>query len=276
LTRLRLAARSLLLSSLFIAACCASARAQGDPVATPEPAQERVYTREEVTKPAVILSMPDPVLQRKLGKTLDVNGTVKVGVVLLSSGRIGEVEIIEGLSQAQNFASIKAAHSITFMPAEKNGRPVSQSIVAEYRFRIVTDEFGTTDELKGVSKFYVNSGGDRDAREEVTGELLRLMPSLQIVDRPEQAECIILFISYGRTDQPAAERNTVTGQMQYNAPLKVKVGRGWVVRPLAADRERVLMYYEDAKFSPVERKPSTNFARAFVEAYRKANSLPKQ
>jgi hypothetical protein len=55
----------------------------------------------------------------------------------------------------------------------------------------------------------------------------------------------------------------------------VKVRRGWVVRPLAADRQRVLMYYEDAKFLPVERKPTVNFARAFVGAYRKANGLPK-
>lgn len=278
MTRLRLAARSLLLSSLFAGVCCAYAHAQQTPAETPDaaaPAQERVYTREEVTKPAVILSMPDPVLPRKLGKTFDVNGTVKVELVLTSSGKVADVKVLEGLSQAQNFASVKAARQITFMPASKDNRPVSQSYVAEYRFRIITDEFGTADELKGVSKFYVDAGGDREAREELTGELLRLLPSLQLVDAPEQAECVIIFIYYGRTDQPPPVVNPHTRQTSYNAPLNVKVGRGWVIRPLAADRQRVLFYAEDTKYGPIERKPATNFARAFTDAYRKANGIPR-
>jgi len=278
LTRLRLAARTLLLSSLFVAACCASALAQEPSPASPESTpstQERVYTREEVTKPAVILSMPDPVLPRKLGKTFDVNGTVKIELVLTSSGKVADVKIVEGLSKAQNFAALKAARLITFMPATKDNRPVSQSYVAEYRFRIVEEEFGTADELKGVSKFYVDAGGDREAREELTGELLRLMPSLQLVDAPEQAECVILFIYYGRTDQPPPIVNPHTRQATYGAPLNVKVGRGWVVRPLGADKQRVLFYAEDTKYGPIERKPTTNFARAFADAYKKANGIPK-
>lgn len=278
MTRLILAALSLLLSSFFVAACCASARAQEPSEATPDPTpstQERVYTREEVTKPAVILSMPEPVLPRKLGKTFDVNGTVKVETVLTSSGKVGDVKILEGLSRAQNFAALKAAHRITFMPATKDNRPVSQSYVAEYGFRIITDEFGKSDELKGVSKFYVDAGGDREAREELTGELLRLMPSLQLVDAPEQAECVIIFIYYGRTDQPPPFVNPHTRQTTYNAPLNVKVGRGWVVKPLAADRQRVLFYAEDTKYGPIERKPTTNFARAFNDAYKKANGMLK-
>jgi TonB family protein len=258
-------------------------RAQEATPASDGAAAERVYTREEVTNPAVIIEMPDPVFQRKLGdKLLDVSGTVKLSVVLLSTGRVGEIEVVAGLSKAQNFAAVKAARRIKFMPATRHGLPVSQSIVAEYTFRLVTNEFGTADELKGVTKFYVDAGGDRESREEITGEVLRLMPELQIVDRPEQAECVLLFYAYGRTDlQPLSPTkhpfdptppNTGTG---YNAPLKVTVGRGWVVRPLAADRQRVLWYYEDTKFSPVERKPTINFARNFVSAYRKANGLPK-
>jgi hypothetical protein len=161
------------------------------------------------------------------------------------------------------------------MPATKNGLPVSQSIVADYSFRVMTDEFGTADELKGVSKFYVNAGGDREAREELTGELLRLMPSLQLVDAPEQAECVIIFIYYGRTVQPPPIVDPHTRRATYNAPLNVKIGRGWVVKPLAADRQRVLFYAEDTKNGPIERRPTTNFARAFADAYRKANGIPK-
>jgi TonB family protein len=258
-------------------------RAQEATPATNDAAADRVYTREEVTQPAVIVEMPDPVLQRKLGdKVLDVSGTVKLSVVLHSTGRVGEIEVVAGLSQAQNFAAVKAARRIKFMPAVRQGLPVSQSIIAEYTFRLVTDEFGAAHELKGVSKFYVDTGGDREAREEITGEVLRLMPGLEIVDRREEAECVLLFYAYGRTDiQPLSPNkhpfdptppNTGTG---YNAPLKVTVGRGWVIRPLSADRQRVLWYYEDTKFSAVERKPTINFARNFVSEYRKANGLPK-
>jgi hypothetical protein len=250
-------------------------RAQEAAPSAGDAAVERVYTREEVSKPAVIIEMPEPAWQRKQGKVLDVSGTVKLNVILLSNGRVGEVEVVGGLSQAQNFAAVKAARRITFMPATKDGRPVSQLYVAEYNFRVVTDEFGSCDELKGVSKFYVDTGGDRESREEITGEVLQLLPGLEIVDRPEQAECVLLFYAYGRTDRIPPARNTYTGKMEEIAPLKVTVGRGWVIRPLPPDRQRVLWYYEDTKHSPIERKPTTNFARAFVGEYRKANGLPK-
>jgi hypothetical protein len=197
-----------------------------------------------------------------------------LNVVLLSTGRVGEIEVAAGLSRAQNFAAVKAARRIQFMPAMKDGRPVSQSIVAEYTFRLVTDEFGKADEMKGVSKFYVDAGGDREAREEITGELQRLMPELQLVDRPEQAECVLLFYAYGRTVQQLAY-SPRTGRPIGSDPQRVTAGRGWVVRPLSPDRQRILWYYEDIKFSSVERKPTINFARNFVSAYRKVNGLPK-
>lgn len=250
--------------------------AQDEPTATPEPettTQERVYTREEVTKPAVILSMPEPVLQRKLGKTFDVSGIVKVEIVLTSSGKVGDVKVVEGLSKAQNFASVKAAHRITFMPAMKNGLPVSQSYAAEYRFTMTTNEFGKPEELKGLKKFYVDTWGDRAAREELTGELLRLMPSLELVDRTEQADCVILYSPYARMEQPFV--TDMKGRVQYETPKRVRGGRGWAVKPLAADRQRVILYYEDMKYSFAEREPTTNFARAFIDAYKKANGIPK-
>lgn len=266
--------RQLVLLLSFTLAAAAVCRAQEASPSTNDAAGERVYTREDVSKPAVIISMPEPVWQRKQGKVLDVSGTVRLNVVLRSDGRVGGVEVAGGLSQAQNFAAVKAARRITFMPASKDGRPVSQLYVAEYTFRLVTDEFGKAEELKGVSKFYVDTGGDRESREEITGEVLRLLPSLEIVDRPEQAECVLLFYAYGRTDRQLLY-SPHTARPVGSDPQKVTVGRGWVVRPLPPDRQRVLWYYEDTKHSAVERKPTTNFARAFVGEYRKANGLPK-
>ncbi|HEX8117211.1 MAG TPA: energy transducer TonB, partial [Pyrinomonadaceae bacterium] len=136
-----LAPRVFLLLSLALVMSVA-ARAQEATPTPSEPDTERVYTFGEVTKPAVILSMPDVVYHRSGAKLLDVGGLVKVSVVLTASGRVADAQVVEGLSQNQNFAALKAARRITFMPALKNGVPVSQSLIISYEFKAVTEETG--------------------------------------------------------------------------------------------------------------------------------------
>ena len=254
--------------SLLASAGAAPARAQ-DAACAPAPADERVYTPEEVTKPAVIISIPDPVYHNTGAKLLDQSGEVKVGVVLSASGRVTDLKILEGLSKNQNFASLKAARRIRFMPATKDGVPVSQSYVASYRYTVTTQERGTTDELKGMTKFYVDAGGDRVALGAITGELARLLPQLVILDRPEQAECILKFEGY-RSVQLS---DTQTGRL--GVPLKVQHGRGWVIKPTGPDKRRILMYYTGSKESFIETAPTTNFVRVFVHEYKRANNLGK-
>lgn len=259
--RLPLAARSLLLLSLFVAACCASARAQDEP-ATPEPAQpsqEKVYAREEVTKPAVIVSMPDTNYHNYGAKLLDQTGTVKVSVVLSSSGRVTDVRVLEGLSQNQNVAALKAARRIVFMPAQKDGVPVSQSFVASYGFTVTTNETGKREELKGLTKFYIDTGGDREALGVLTGEVQKRLPQLVIVDRPEEAECILMFDGY----RIRTFSDTNTGRN--GVPITVDSGRAWVIKPLSADKRRVLLYYAGVT--------AKSFARGFVYEYKKVNDI---
>jgi TonB family protein len=263
LPHLTLATRSLLLSTLFVAACGASARAQGDAAATPDPAQpaqERVYTRDEVTKPAVIVSMPDPVYYNSGAKLLDLTGTVKVSVVLSSSGRVTNVQVLEGLSKNQNFASLKAARRITFMPAQKDGVPVSQSFVASYGFTTTTQEPGKPDELKGLTKFYVDTDGDRESLGDITDELQKRLPQLVIVDRPDEAECILKFDGY----RIRTFSYTGTGRND-GVPITVDSGRAWVIKPVSADKRRVLLYYAGTKAKP--------FVRGFVYEYKKVNGI---
>ena len=243
--------------------------AQGQTAAPPQ-AEERVYTRDEVSTPAVIVSMPDPVYHNSGEKLLDLTGEVKVGVVLSASGRVTDVQLLEGLSQNQNFASLKAARRIRFMPATKDGVPVSQSYVASYGFKVTSQEGGTTDELKGLTKFYIDAGGDREALGEIAGELQRLLPQLVLLDRPEYAECILKFDGYRRTEfaeGPSRKRDGV--------PLKMDFGRGWVIKPVSPDKRRLLMYYKGDKASFVESAPTVTFVRAFVYEYKRANNLGK-
>lgn len=254
----------MLLSALVVASASV-ARAQETESAT----RERVYTREEVGTPAVIVSMPEPVYYNYGERLLDLTGAVKISVVLSASGRVTDVQILEGLSQNQNFASLKAARRIKFMPATKDGLPVSQSYVASYSFKVMNQESGTTDELKGLTKFYIDAGGDREAMGEIAGELLKLLPQIVFVDRPEYSECILKFDGYRRTTLSDTQdgRNGV--------PLKVDFGRGWVIKPTGPDKQRILMYYKGDKTSFVESAPTVTFVRAFVYEYKRANNLGK-
>ena len=253
----------MLLSALVVASA-AVVRAQETATAP----QERVYTREEVDTPAVIVSMPDTAYHNYGDRLLDLTGTVKISVVLSASGRVEDVQILEGLSQNQNFASLKAARRIRFMPATKDGLPVSQSYVASYGFQVTHQENGKPDELKGLTKFYLDTGGDRETLGALADELLKQLPQIVFVERPELAECILKFDAYRRTDlsdSPTGRRNGV--------PIKVDYGRGWAIKPVAADRRRVLMYYVGSKSSFVESSPVKTFVQAFVYEYKKANDL---
>lgn len=261
--------RRILFLTLTLTTLCADdagVRAQDAADAPPAAAQERVYTRDEVGKPAVILSMPDPVYYNSGEKLLSRPGEVKISVVLSASGRVREAQVLEGLSKNQDFAALKAARRITFMPATKDGVPVSQSYVAVYRFQTVSQENGTTDELKGLTKFYVEA--DREARGDITGELLKELPQLVVVDRPEQAECILKFEGSRTLQLAEGQDGRRTG-----VPLKVERGHGWVIKTAGPDKRRFLMYYKGDKGSFVETAPTKSFVRAFVYEYKRANNL---
>jgi TonB family protein len=256
---------------LTLTILCASAAgvcAQDAAAAPPAAQEERVYTRDVVDKPAVILSMPDPVYYNSGEKLLSRAGAVKISVVLSASGRVRDAQVLEGLSKNQDFAALKAARRITFMPATKDGVPVSQSYVAVYRFQSITQESGTTDELKGLTKFYVEA--DREARGDIIGELLKELPQLVVVDRLEQAECILKFEGSRSLQLADGQDGKRTG-----VPLKVEHGHGWVIKLAAPDKRRFLMYYKGDKGSFVETAPTTTFVRAFVYEYRRANNLGK-
>jgi hypothetical protein len=110
-------------------------------------------------------------------------------------------------------------------------------------------------------------GGDREALGEIAGELQKLLPQLVLLDRPEYAECILKFDGYRRTEFAETQHG------RNGVPLKMDFGRGWVIRPAAPDKQRVLMYYKGDKASFVESAPTATFVRAFVYEYKRANNL---
>jgi TonB family protein len=94
-----------------------------------------VFRPTEVTVKARVLSKPTPNYTEKARRNC-LSGTVVLQMVLSSNGEVTGVRTISGLPSGLTREAIKAAHRITFEPALKDGKPVSQYIRVEYNFNI--------------------------------------------------------------------------------------------------------------------------------------------
>ncbi len=126
-------------------------------------------------------------------------------------------------------------------------------------------EYGDAAELRGVKKVFVDTGTDVDLRNRIASEVRKRLPDLEIVSAPEGADVHLQFSLKEERDYglmiPVGRSVGVT----------YSVGVGSVVKVLGENRVRVLMSFRDTRTRFGERKPSTNFARAFVDAYKQAN-----
>jgi len=93
---------------------------------------EKVYKRSEVDQQSKIIKKPIPSTDRMCGND---NGFVRVRVVLLKSGKVGDVESLK-TSECERFNenSLDSAKKIKFSPAVKDGQPVSVSVMIEYTY----------------------------------------------------------------------------------------------------------------------------------------------
>ncbi len=67
-------------------------------------------------------------------KQNDIEGTVLLRVTFLADGTIGRVSVLSGLGYGLTEQAIAAAHRIKFIPAKKNGVPVTLTKKIEYSF----------------------------------------------------------------------------------------------------------------------------------------------
>ena len=103
------------------------------PEPTEREADDKIYAAREVTCKAVLLTRPAPDYPRGARKK-NVQGSVLLRVVLLASGKIGEVTVAKGQPEGVSEAAVEAARKITFRPAVKGDRWVSQRALVEYNF----------------------------------------------------------------------------------------------------------------------------------------------
>lgn len=92
-------------------------------------------TRKDYSQPILILRNPRAQLTSAARLSM-VNGIVKLRVLLLANGQVGDIIVLRKLGDGLTSASIKAAREIRFLPAEMDGRPVDVERTFEYSFSI--------------------------------------------------------------------------------------------------------------------------------------------
>ncbi|HEV7902743.1 MAG TPA: energy transducer TonB, partial [Pyrinomonadaceae bacterium] len=95
----------------------------------------RTFKASGVTRKANLTSKPEPSYTegaRKFG----VTGTVRLRLVLSASGTVSGITPITRLPHGLTREAVEAARRISFIPAEKDGRRVSQYVTIEYNFNL--------------------------------------------------------------------------------------------------------------------------------------------
>ncbi|GEM_PF-2051444 len=95
--------------------------------------EEKIYKTSEVTQKARILETPKPSYTEAAYKN-QIKGVVRISIVLRAEGTVTNIKVIEGLPFGLSERAILAAKQIKFVPAQIDGKPVSQYVTLEYDF----------------------------------------------------------------------------------------------------------------------------------------------
>jgi hypothetical protein len=140
-------------------------------------------------------------------------------------------------------------------------------------------EYGTVDELKGVTKIFVGTGADMKLRREILKEIEKgasRAPDLRVVSRAEDAEVVLMFGAEPWSYLSSIHTTTGPyGHARSDVQYRSATSGGGVVAKLTDGKVRLLMSFKDTKSTRWERKPSTNFAREFMHAYLDANGVKR-
>ena len=94
---------------------------------------ERIYTGKEVTTKARLISKPKPHYTEDARWNL-TSGTVVLRVVFSKTGEVNSINVVADLPDGLTEQAINAARRIKFVPATKDGKPVSMWMQLEYNF----------------------------------------------------------------------------------------------------------------------------------------------
>lgn len=95
----------------------------------------KIFSGKDVTQKARVLSKPEPPYTEEARKN-QITGTVVLQVVFASSGEVTQIRAIKPLPFGLTEKAIAAARQIKFVPAMKDGHPVSMYMHLEYAFNL--------------------------------------------------------------------------------------------------------------------------------------------
>jgi len=95
----------------------------------------KIFSGREVTSKARVLSKPEPTYTESARKN-QITGTVVLRAVFSSGGTVTNIHAVSGLPDGLTERAIAAAKSIRFVPATKDGRPVSMWMELQYNFNL--------------------------------------------------------------------------------------------------------------------------------------------
>ena len=94
-----------------------------------------MFSLNQVAERARVLSKPEPQYTEEARKQ-DVTGTVVLRVVFSSSGEVTNIRAVQSLPAGLTEKAIAAARQIRFIPARRDGHPVSMFMQLEYNFNL--------------------------------------------------------------------------------------------------------------------------------------------
>ncbi len=95
----------------------------------------QVFLGADVTTKVVVKGKPEP-LYTEQARGNCVTGTVILRAIFTAHGTVANVRVIRGLPDGLTEMAVAAAWKIKFLPATKNGRPVSMYVQLEYNFNL--------------------------------------------------------------------------------------------------------------------------------------------
>lgn len=94
-----------------------------------------LYSGKEVTTKARVLSKPEPSFTEEARRN-QLTGTVVLRCIFGANGKVFGFRVVSGLPDGLTERAIQAARKIRFVPATKDGRPVSMWVQLEYNFNL--------------------------------------------------------------------------------------------------------------------------------------------
>lgn len=98
-------------------------------------AKSEIYIGRDVTSKARLLSKPEPVYTER-ARLEQIAGTVVLRCVFGADGKVKHILVVQALPNGLTERAVAAAKQIRFVPATRDGKPVSMWMQLEYNFNL--------------------------------------------------------------------------------------------------------------------------------------------